>query len=102
MAEVWEVWGEGDRCRTFRSFAVAERYARSYVAATAHTVEITRALATVANLAGRLSQARQALDELVRMAPHTRISKMADWSGPLSPEYLARLAKAYRLAGMPE
>jgi len=53
-------------------------------------------------LAGRLSQARQALDELMRMAPNTRISKMADWKGPLSPEYLARLAKAYRLAGMPE
>jgi TolB-like protein len=53
-------------------------------------------------LAGRLHQARQALDELIRMAPHTRISKMSDWSGPLSPEYLARLAEAYRLAGMPE
>lgn len=53
-------------------------------------------------LAGRLGQARQALDDLVRMAPYTRISKMADWSGPLSPEYLARLAETYRLAGMPE
>jgi hypothetical protein len=27
---------------------------------------------------------------------------MADWSGPLTPAYMGRLADAYRLAGMPE
>jgi TolB-like protein len=53
-------------------------------------------------LAGRLDQARHSVDVLLRMAPHTRISRMADWSGPLTPAYLARLADAYRLAGMPE
>jgi TolB-like protein len=78
--------------------AVAER---AIVEQPSHVATRRHLVASYA-LAGRLSQARHALDELMRMAPHTRISKMADWSGPLSPEYLTRLAKAYRLAGMPE
>ena len=53
-------------------------------------------------LAGRLDQARGSVEVLLRMAPHTCISRMADWSGPLTPAYMARLADAYRLAGMPE
>ena len=53
-------------------------------------------------LAGRLDQARGSVEVLLRMAPHTCISRMADWSGPLTPAYMARLADAYRSAGMPE
>ena len=53
-------------------------------------------------LAGRLNQAQHSVEVLLRMAPHTCISRMADWSGPLTPAYMARLADAYRLAGMPE
>ena len=53
-------------------------------------------------LAGRLGQARQSVDALLRMAPDTRISRMAEWNGPLTPSYIGRLAEAYRLAGMPE
>ena len=53
-------------------------------------------------LAGCLDQARHSVDVLLRMAPYTRISRMADWSGPLTPAYMGRLADAYRLAGMPE
>ena len=53
-------------------------------------------------LAGRLDQARQSIEALLRMAPDTRISRMAEWGGPLTPSYIGRLAEAYRLAGMPE
>jgi tetratricopeptide (TPR) repeat protein len=53
-------------------------------------------------LAGRRDQARQSIDALLRMAPDTRISRMAEWEGPLTLSYIGRLAEAYRLAGMPE
>ena len=57
MADRWEVWDE-HRCRTFRSFATAERYARRYVQASttsrfAVEVEITRRLVTVPEGIGR-------------------------------------------------
>jgi tetratricopeptide (TPR) repeat protein len=61
-----------------------------------------RALVAVYALSGRLDQARHALAELRRMAPRTRISRMDDWSGPHRPEYLARVAQAHRVIGMPE
>jgi TolB-like protein len=78
--------------------AVAERAVieqPNHVATRRHLVESYA-------LAGRPDQARQAVDALLRMAPDARVSKMAEWSGPLTPAYMARLAKAYRLAGMPE
>jgi tetratricopeptide (TPR) repeat protein len=53
-------------------------------------------------LAGHVQQARQAVDELLCIAPHVRISGMGDRSGLFTPEYRGRLAQAYRLAGLPE
>jgi tetratricopeptide (TPR) repeat protein len=78
--------------------AVAERA----VVEQPNHVATRRHLVAYYALAGRLDQARQAVTELVLMAPPTRISRIADWSGPLSQSYRARLAEAYRLAGMPE
>lgn len=41
--------------------------------------------------------------ELLRLAPTMRLSMMAEFSGPLrNQDYIARLAEALRLAGMPE
>jgi TolB-like protein len=65
-------------------------------------VATRRHLAASYALAGRLEQARQSIDTLLHMVPDTRISRMAEWSGPLTPAYRARLVEAYRLAGMPE
>lgn len=52
---------------------------------------------------GRLSEARSAMTELLRIAPALRLSMMADFGGPLrNSDYAARLDRALRLAGMPE
>lgn len=78
--------------------AVAERAVNeqpNHVATRRHLVESYA-------LAGRLNQARQSVATLLRMAPDTRISRMADWSGPITPAYRDHLVEAYRLVGMPE
>jgi TolB-like protein len=65
-------------------------------------VATRHALVVAYALAGRPDEARQAMREALRMAPQMRISRMADWSGPHRPAYLARVAEAFRVAGMPE
>ena len=47
-------------------------------------VATRHALVVAYALAGRLDEARQAMQEALRMAPQMRISRMADWSGPSS------------------
>lgn len=59
-------------------------------------------LAVLYALSGRIEDARTTMEEVLRTAPHLRVSRMADWIGPVRPAALARTAEAYRLAGMPE
>jgi tetratricopeptide (TPR) repeat protein len=61
-----------------------------------------RALAVAYALSGRLEEARRAMQEALELAPHMRVSLMTDFTGPHRPVDLARMAQAYRLAGMPE
>ena len=65
-------------------------------------VATRRALAAAYALSGRINEATRAMTQALRIAPRMRVSRMADWIGPLRPEHLARLAEAYHLAGMPE
>ena len=65
-------------------------------------VATRRTLAVAYALAGSLTEARQAMREVLRLAPRTQVSRMSEWAGPHRPAYLARLAEVYRLAGMPE
>ncbi len=65
-------------------------------------VPARRALVVAYVLAGHLDDARQAMQEVLRLAPHMQVSRMADYTGPHRPVDLARMAEAYRLAGMPE
>ena len=67
-----------------------------------HHAPTQRALVAAYALAGRLDDGRQAMNTLLCFAPWTRLSRMSEWSGPIQRDYQARLAEAYRLAGMPE
>jgi adenylate cyclase len=62
-----------------------------------------RLLAAGLAMSGRLDAARAAMAEGVRLAPHVRLSNVADWISPYRrPEYVARITEAFRLAGLPE
>jgi TolB-like protein len=61
-----------------------------------------RSLAAAYAFVGRIEEARQVMTDVLRLAPRMRTSRITEWAGPHQPEYLARLAQAYRLAGMPE
>lgn len=67
-----------------------------------HHISTRLALAAIYARWGRIPEARKAMDEVLRVAPHLRVSRMGDWIGPHRPAALARVAEAYRLAGMPE
>jgi predicted Zn-dependent protease len=54
-------------------------------------------------LAGRLEEARRAMDEMRRLSPRMRLSEARDWMMPFRrPEDAARYTEGLRLAGMPE
>ncbi len=55
-------------------------------------VPARRALVVAYVLAGRLDDARQAMQEVLRLAPHMQVSRMADYTGPHRPVDLARMA----------
>ena len=62
-----------------------------------------RLLAAGLAMSGRLDAARSVMAEGVRLAPHVRLSNVADWIAPYRrPEYVARIIEAFRLAGLPE
>jgi tetratricopeptide (TPR) repeat protein len=53
-------------------------------------------------LAGRMDQARRAMDDLRRLDPALRISNLSDWILLQRPQDLATLSDSLRLAGLPE
>jgi TolB-like protein/class 3 adenylate cyclase len=61
-----------------------------------------RELAAANGLAGRLDEARQAIDELRRLHPSLRVSTVKDWVPFRRGEDLARLEQGLRKAGLPE
>lgn len=65
-------------------------------------VATRRHLAAACALSGDLERARSAMVELLRRAPHTTIASVKEGASLLPQAYIARLADAYRRAGMPE
>ncbi|OMQ43761.1 winged helix-turn-helix domain-containing protein [Ensifer sp. 1H6] len=59
-------------------------------------------LASSNALAGRLEEARQAMQRLRTLDPSLRIANLKDWLPIHRPEDLARFADGLRLAGLPE
>jgi tetratricopeptide (TPR) repeat protein len=53
-------------------------------------------------LAGRMEEARQALDRLRQLDPALRISNLKDWFPIRRPEHFARWTEGLRKAGLPE
>jgi hypothetical protein len=53
-------------------------------------------------LAGRLDDARRAMQHVRRLDPALRISNLNDWLPIRRPEHLAMLAEGLRKAGLPE
>jgi tetratricopeptide (TPR) repeat protein len=53
-------------------------------------------------LAGRINEARQAMQHLRRLDPTLRLSNLRDWIPVQRPEDFAKLADGLRIAGLPE
>ena len=61
-----------------------------------------RELAAASALAGRLAEAREAMDELRKLYPSLRVNTLKEWQPFRRGEDLARLEEGLRKAGLPE
>jgi tetratricopeptide (TPR) repeat protein len=66
-------------------------------------VQLLRTWVVALALSNRVDEARRGMADALRIAPHLRLSRAADFTGPFRrAEFLTRLMDAYRIAGMPE
>ena len=68
----------------------------------ANQVATQHTLAVASVFSGRIDEAQRTMQEVRRIAPQMRVSRMAKRIVSHRGAYLAGPEKAYRLAGMPE